>query len=62
MSSQYIQELAKESLNTFEVIANVAALKLGLKEASADVFAAMNTFTGTQAVNNLHGINEENRV
>lgn len=62
MSSQYIQELAKESLNTFEVIANVAAQKLGLKEASADVFAAMNTFTGTQAVNNLHGINEENRV
>ncbi|MBK6756540.1 MAG: hypothetical protein IPG70_02350 [Moraxellaceae bacterium] len=53
MSSQYIQELAKESLNTFEVIANVAALKLGLKEASADVFAAMNTFTGTQAVNNF---------
>ena len=54
--------LAKETLSTFDEIANVASDKLGNNERPGnDSFASGNTLTGGAAYQNLAGIQQEQR-
>jgi len=60
--NQHLKSISKETLETFEKIADKAkGLLRGAKGNSAEAFASINTMTSGGAVNNLDNISERNR-
>lgn len=63
MTQPNFEPIAEEALQTLDLIETIATEKLrSIGNASAESFANANTFTGSQAVQNLSNINEHNRA